>query len=160
MKINFVGENIGVDLKRDIKRAVCLCLETLKQEHKHMQLCIAFISEADMKDLNKRTRGVDKVTDVLSFPNFNLKPYETIDMQNESNYICNFVMLGDMAICLKRAESQAYEFGNSTQEEVIKLVIHSVLHLMGFDHIKDEDYEVMKKEEEQIARKFYTIKKI
>lgn len=160
MKINFVGEKISLSLKRDIKKAVNLCLETLGQEHKQLQLCIAFITESEMKELNERTRGIDKVTDVLSFPNFSLKPYETIDVTDKSNFIGKYILLGDMAICLKRAESQASEFGNSTREEVIKLVIHSALHLMGFDHIKDEDFEVMKKEEEQIASKFYTIKKI
>ena len=61
-----------------------------------------------------------------------------------------------MAICLKRASEQAAEFGHSLEREVVKLVIHSTLHLMGFDHIKDEDYVVMNQEEEKISSKFYT----
>ncbi|MBQ3158728.1 MAG: rRNA maturation RNase YbeY, partial [Clostridia bacterium] len=116
-----------------------------------------FMGEKDMRGLNKRTRDIDRVTDVLSYPNFTLAPYETLNVdENAQN---GEVLLGDMAICLKQAKRQAKEYKVTVSQEVIKLVIHSTLHLMGFDHIKDEDYEVMQKEEDRLASKFYTNEK-
>ena len=155
MKIEFTGEKIGFKLKGDIKKVVKLCLENLKQEHKKVLLSVSFVNEEEIKELNKRTRNIDKVTDVLSYPNFNLTPFETIDVLDENNYMGKHIFLGDMAICLKRASEQAKEFEHPLEKEVIKLVIHSTLHLMGFDHIEDDDYLVMNKEEEKIASKFY-----
>ena len=156
MKIDFTGEKVGCKLKKDIKKAVKLTLEHLKQDYKKIMLSVSFVSEEEIKELNQRTRNIDKITDVLSYPNFNLKPFETIDLFNKNNYLGKHVFLGDMAICLVRAGEQAKEYGQTLEKEVIKLVIHSTLHLMGFDHIQDEDYAVMNQEEEKIASKFYT----
>lgn len=157
MKIIFTGEKVKLKLKKDIKRAVKTALEHLGQNHKKIMLSVAFISEEEMKDLNNRTRNIDKVTDVLSYPFFSLKPFEKIDVLNEDNYEGKYIYLGDMAICLKRAGEQAKEYEQTLEQEVIKLVIHSTLHLMGFDHIEDCDYEVMNPEEEKIASKFYKV---
>ena len=160
MKIEFTGQKIGFKMRKAIKRAVKLTLDHLKQEHKKMLISIAFVLGEEIKDLNKRTREKDQVTDVLSYPNHTLKPFDRIDVNCEDNYIGKYVFLGDMAICLSQAEEQALEFGHSLQDEVVKLVVHSVLHMMGFDHIDDDDYRVMNQEEEKIASKFYTNKKI
>lgn len=160
MKIEFIGDKIDKKLKKLVEKAVTLSLNNLKQNHKKILLSIAFISEEEMRELNNRTRNINSVTDVLSFPNFNIEPFKTIDVNNKENYIQKHIYLGDMAICLKRAEEQAEEYGHNLYEEVVKLVIHSILHLMGFDHIEDSDYELMKQEEEKIASEFYTNKKI
>ena len=156
MKIEWSGEKISYKLKCKIKKAVKLCLTHLSQPDKKILLSISFVNDAEIQELNKRTRNIDKITDVLSYPNFSLKPYEVIDDKDENNYMGKHIFLGDMAICLKRANEQAIDYGHSLEKEVIKLVIHSVLHLLGFDHIEDEDYQVMNQEEEKIASKFYT----
>lgn len=145
MKINFVGKKVDKQMKDQIKNAVKETLLRLNQSTAGLELNINFVDEAQMRELNARTRKVDSVTDVLSYPNYNLKPFETIEERD--------VFLGDMAICLKRAEQQAEEYGWTLTNEVVKLVVHSVLHLMGFDHIKDKDYEVMNRLEKEIATK-------
>ena len=155
MKIEFVGNRISFGLKRKIKRSAELTLDNLGQNHKNMLLSIEFMSASDMQELNNRTRGINSATDVLSYPNFNIKPHELIDPLDQANYIGKYILLGDMAICLSRAEEQAKEYKHDLDDEIIKLVIHSVLHLMGFDHIEDEDFEVMNREEEKISSKFY-----
>lgn len=157
MKISFVGQKICFCLKRKIKKAVDVSLKHLGWDSSCVELAISFLSEEEMRELNNRTRNIDKVTDVLSFPNFEIEPFEKI---NQDAIIGGKIFLGDMAICLTRAKEQAEEFGHGLDKEVIKLVIHSVLHMLGFDHIKDEDFEVMSGEEEKIATKFYTNKKI
>lgn len=122
-----------------------------------LEIAINFVSKREIKKINKEFRSINKVTDVLSFPSTNLKSGEIFNLKSvdatfnktENGYI----HFGDMALCTKKLKNQAKEFGNTFEEELKKLVIHSVLHLMGYDHIKDEDYEVMKKQEELLDKK-------
>ena len=155
MKVDFVGNKIPVGLKQKIKRAVLLSMAHLGQDDKVLNLTVNFIDAEQMKELNNRTRKIDNVTDVLSYPNIEIKPFDLIDVKDESLFVGKYIYLGDMAICLERAKEQADEYGWSLDEEVVKLVIHSVLHLMGFDHIQDKDFEIMNKQEQEIANKFY-----
>ena len=120
------------------------------------EIAIKFVSPKEIKLLNKETRGIDKVTDVLSYPSTNLKVGEVfeftnefIDLQTEDS----LVHFGDMAICFKQAKKQAKEYGVSVFSEIKKLVIHSMLHLMGYDHIEDVDYEIMQKKEIELDQK-------
>ena len=153
MKIDFVGNKISLKLKRKIKKAVVLTLSHLGQKSQTLNLSINIIDEAQMQELNARTRDIDRVTDVLSYPNFQLEPFELLNTDDKSLYCGKYIYLGDMAICLEKAQEQAEEYGWSLEEEVIKLVVHSTLHLMGFDHIEDKDYEIMNKQEQEIANK-------
>ena len=73
-----------------------------------------------------------------------------VQMSVQENGLIHF---GDMAICLKQTERQAKEYGVTTEAEVKKLVIHSMLHLMGYDHIEDDDYLVMNKKEVELDEK-------
>ena len=123
---------------------------------KDLEVAIDFVSEKEIKRLNNEFREIDKVTDVLSFPSFQLKPGEVLDIDDEEVLMfrqeSGNIHFGDMALCLKQTKRQAKEFGVSLESEIKKLVIHSMLHLMGYDHIKDDDYLVMKKEEERLDK--------
>jgi probable rRNA maturation factor len=88
---------------------------------------IAFISDRAIRDLNRRFRGRNSATDVLSFPN------ERDAFENQSE-----VNLGDVLISIERAEAQAAEHGLEFDEEVAQLILHGLLHLCGYDHETDE----------------------
>ncbi len=121
----------------------------------NLEVAISFVSEKEIKKLNNEFRGIDKVTDVLSFPAFNLKAGEILDVKQTDEFLLegeDNIHFGDMAICLKQMKRQAKEYGVTIESEIKKLVIHSVLHLMGYDHIKDEDFEVMKEQEEKLGK--------
>lgn len=107
-----------------------------------VELTIKFVSPKQIRRLNANFRQTDRVTDVLSFPSFDVKVGELVPTAAD-----NPSYLGDMAICLKQTKRQAKEYGNTNCQEVKKLVIHSVLHMLGYDHIKDEDYLVMNSKE-------------
>ena len=94
--------------------------------------------------LNAERRGVDKVTDVLSFPCFDklALPVDE-DKFEEYDYYGRRVMLGSIMICRERAMEQAQEFGHSYARELGFLACHGMLHLLGFDHIEKEDEEIM-----------------
>lgn len=146
MKIEFVSK-ASLKIKRIVKKSIQCTLKHEHQDFKHIEVCVMFVDGEEMQDLNKRTRGIDKVTDVLSFPSFDLKAGEKVQTG-----LCKNVHLGDMAICLSQAQVQAKEFETSLEKEVSKLAVHSVLHLLGYDHIKDEDFQKMQPKEDEIAK--------
>ena len=103
--------------------------------------------------INNASRGIDRPTDVLSFPMFQLEagnpPEDWEGFMDPETQMCP---LGDMAISLERAIAQAKEFGHSTRREVGYLTIHSMLHLLGYDHLDEGPQKAqMRAREEQIA---------
>ncbi len=103
------------------------------------------VSDADViKSLNASARGIDKVTDVLSFPCFDkLSLPVDKDKFSACDYDGKRVMLGSVMICRQRAEEQAEEFNHSYARELGFLACHGMLHLLGFDHIEKKDEEIM-----------------
>ena len=95
-----------------------------------------------IRELNNETRGIDRVTDVLSFPMFESIDDATADADGS-------VFLGSMVICKERAQQQAEEYGHSVLREVSFLAVHSVLHLLGYDHElgEREEREMFEKQE-------------
>jgi len=100
-----------------------------------------------IKELNRNYRNVNKETDVLSFPIFEFKNGQ---LQEDIVVVEDEIPLGDIVISIEKALQQAKEFGHSLEREVAYLTVHSVLHLLGFDHIEEDDRKVMRKYEEQI----------
>ena len=105
---------------------------------------IKFVSKEEIKELNNKFRKIDRETDVLSFPNYDFEK-ETIEGEDE-------VFLGDIAICKPIAKKQAKEFKHSTKRELGFLALHGILHLMGFDHLTDEQEKEMMDFAEEILR--------
>ncbi len=103
------------------------------------------VSDADViKSLNASARGIDKVTDVLSFPCFDkLSLPVDKDKFSACDYDGKRVMLGSVMICRQRAEEQADEFIHAYARELGFLACHGMLHLLGFDHIEKNDEEIM-----------------
>lgn len=149
MKIEFVNK-ASLKIKDVVKKSIIETLDFLGQDHKKLELCVMFVGAQEMKDLNKRTRNIDKTTDVLSFPSFSIKAGELLGKKVFAHE--EDVHFGDMAICLEVAGEQAKEYGHSLEAEISKLAVHSTLHLMGYDHIKDEDYLEMQPVEEKLEK--------
>lgn len=114
---------------------------------------ISIVQEDTIKQTNKQARGIDKVTDVLSFPICDFKfPFVEKDYLNYINPESGHIMLGELMLCEQRAKDQAEEYGHSFNREVGFLVLHGILHLLGFDHIKKEDEIVMMNHAEEILK--------
>ena len=92
-------------------------------------------------EINRDYRGVDRATDVLSFPQF-----ESVEDMPEFGELC----LGDVVICLDKVEEQAKEFGHSFERELIYLFVHSLLHLLGYDHMEEGEKQEMRQREEAV----------
>lgn len=148
MEIEFIGRATKA-LKMVIEKSIIETLNYIKQKHDNLEMCVMFVGFEKMRILNKRTRNIDKTTDVLSFPAFSVSAGSLLS-ENEFEEIP--AHLGDMAICLPQAKAQAEEYKHSLEAEISKLAVHSTLHLMGYDHIKDEDYEIMHPVELEIEK--------
>lgn len=137
-------------LKEIAEKVALECIKCMKQPDK-LEVAIKFVSEKEIQRINYDYRGIDKVTDVLSFPSTDISVGEILDLDDEENvYLQNdkgLIHFGDMAICLAQLKRQAKEYSVTVEQELKKLVIHSMLHFMGYDHIRDKDYEVMNKKE-------------
>ncbi len=100
------------------------------------EINVLVTDDAGIHTINLDMRGVDRPTDVLSFPMFELTPGEHPGAQ-DADPATGLVPLGDMVLSLERARVQAQEFGHSVQREVCYLAVHSVLHLLGYDHMDE-----------------------
>lgn len=145
-----------------------------------MYISIEFVSKEDIKTINKEYRDVDKVTDVLSFPMYeveelkqikrlikaSMKEYENKNEEDikpkylAGNNTYSNITIGDIIICFDKIKEQADEYGHSIGRELMYMIVHAMLHLLGYDHIEEADKKKMRKREEAILRKYgYTVVK-
>jgi probable rRNA maturation factor len=154
-KINLVFEQLSLQkfiITQNIKKCIH---ETLKAEgiNVRCEINVLVTNDAGIQVINRESRQLDKPTDVLSFPMFDFEAGNP--PADWSEYIdpeSGLVPLGDMCISLERAVAQAQEFGHSTRREVGHLTIHSMLHLLGYDHLDEgPQKKQMRGREEAIA---------
>ena len=155
MKINMTYDCVSVQ-KPLISAVIKRCIEaTLSAEGVTVpcEINVFVTNDRGIRAINQASRGIDKATDVLSFPMFQLEagklPEDWSEYLDPETGLCP---LGDMAISLERAVAQAKEFGHSTRREVGYLTIHSMLHLLGYDHLDEGVQKAqMRSREEAIA---------
>ncbi|MDE5990521.1 MAG: rRNA maturation RNase YbeY [Clostridia bacterium] len=112
---------------------------------------LSVVDEDDIRQVNNEFRNVDSVTDVLSFPSLEAKlPFDIDDYPYDVDLSTGELMLGEIMLCYKRAVEQSVEYNHSKERECAYLVLHGLLHLLGYDHIEEDDKTVMRKEEEKI----------
>ena len=133
---------IPTGLRMLVRRAYIAVLREEKFEG-NAEVCVTFIDNEEIHRLNKEFREKDSATDVLSFPLGENGIYDV-------NPNTGAKQLGDVVISLERAEEQAAEFGHSLQREVCYLTVHSMLHLLGYDHMEPDEKAVMRKKEESV----------
>lgn len=134
------------------RQALAEALSGVQKSDSPLVFELAFVSEEEIQTLNREKRGVDRVTDVLSFPAADgvkgkkLRRKEYLDCLDEEGRL----VMGSIAICKARAKEQAEEYGHSLQRELTYLTVHGVLHCLGYDHMTEEDKREMRAEEEKI----------
>lgn len=137
------------DLIQLVGRAVTEGLN-LTLERDSYEVDVSLVGYDEITELNSAYRGIENVTDVLSFPMYD--PQElAVDEPYHGDEDPG--LLGDIVVCMPRAVEQAEEYGHSLEREVCYLVVHGTLHLVGFDHGTDEDSARMRAVEEQVMAK-------
>ena len=141
--------------KKKFERLFAVAEEVLKENFDDVCVSVNFVDEEKIQNLNKNFRKIDKKTDVLSFPNLNKAPNQKLSkFASEKDPDDGMLFLGDIVICKPVAITQAKEYGHSQTREVCFLALHSLLHLLGYDHIEAEDEKVMMRLSEKIMKKF------
>ena len=123
-----------------------VCMESLVYEEfdTDCEISLSLVNDEEIHEINKQFRNIDRPTDVLSFPQLTFEEGEEADV-NENGEI----VLGDIIISVDKAKEQAEEFGHSMKREMAFLAVHSMLHLMGYDHMeKDEEEQMLRRQKE------------
>lgn len=116
------------------------------------EVSLSITDKEEIRRVNCEYRGVDAVTDVLSFPMYERRDLDRIEQEKE--YELYEVSIGDILICADKIKEQAQEFGHTLSREFCYLAVHSILHLLGYDHMEEEDKRRMRQREEQVMKEF------
>ena len=145
MNIIFDEEiDVAEKLVRQMTEAAEICVGEEGLDPHFCEVSFSFVDEEEIRRLNAAYRYKDAVTDVLSFPQYD----DLRELDNEEE-IC----LGDVVICGRVARRQAEEYGHSYERELLYLFVHSILHLLGYDHMEEEEKRQMRIREEYVMEK-------
>lgn len=143
-----IDNRTNFELTDEIKETLeKVCLKSLQYEefNEDCEVSLSIVTNDEIHDINKQFRNIDSPTDVLSFPQLTFEEGEEADV-NENGEI----VLGDIIISIDRAKEQAEEYGHSLKRELAFLSVHSMLHLMGYDHMVPEEEEDMFRRQKEI----------
>ena len=133
-------------LMEEVERAVKMSLQ-LERNSLDYEVSVSFVTNEEIHELNRDYRGVDRPTDVLSF-----------QMDEEEVYGEMDVVLGDIVISMEKALEQAEDFGHSLTREVVYLTVHSMFHLMGYDHMNEKEKAEMRGKEKAVLKELGVFK--
>ena len=135
------------DWEAIVKKVLDKCFEEEGLLDSKLIMTITFTTPEEIRKINKKYRKIDKATDVLSFPMFEK---DELDEKIKSGDFPYEDVLGDVIISIEKVREQAEEYGHSFERELSYMLVHGFYHLMGYDHIEEEDKKMMRPKEEKI----------
>lgn len=142
---NGVKENAEYKKIIDLVSEKCFSVEKL--ENLNLYISITLTTPAEIRKINNQFRNIDKETDVLSFPMFEKNELDEM-VQAGKNDIPETI--GDVIVSIERVQEQAKEYGHSFERELAYMIVHGFYHLMGYDHMVEEDKVIMRAKEENV----------
>lgn len=136
-----------------IQKVVQTCFETEKLMNTNLYLNVILTNPETIRITNKQFRNIDKETDVLSFPMFQKDELDKLIKESQTKKEVVEDVLGDIMISIPKVIEQANEYGHSVERELAYMVVHGFYHVMGYDHIKEEDKAIMRPKEEFVLDK-------
>lgn len=160
MTVNIENEylcEISMDYSRIIRQVIAGALDDVKCPYE-VQVQVLLTDNEGIQEINREQRGIDRPTDVLSFPMIDFQNKEEFDQVEEQpeayfDHDTGELNLGDIVISMDKVYEQAREFGHSPERELAFLTAHSMLHLSGYDHEEDQERLVMEEKQEAILQK-------
>ncbi len=152
-----------IEVTQELKTVIENVIEyTLKEEKLLIdnEVSVILIDNEEIREINLKQRGIDEITDVLSFPLLHYpknKVFKDVYINykfDQSDLYEERLVIGDVALSLERALQQSEEFGHSFIRECAYLTVHSILHLLGYDHMEEVEKSLMRKREEEILNNF------
>lgn len=161
-EIIYKGIDTNDEYEKTIKKVVDKCFEVENLQNTNLYISITLTNPEEIKKINKQYRNINKATDVLSFPMFEKEELDTMvqdsakkdqvdDTENDENQVRD--ILGDIVISIQKVQEQAKEYGHSFERELSYMVVHGFYHLMGYDHMVEDDKKQMRAKEENILAK-------
>lgn len=136
--------------KIDVKALANAVYKVLCQKE-NFKVELLFLGSQEMQELNKNTRNVDSVTDVLSYPTLDgIRGVVLTKKDCVTELEGKYILLGSIVLCEEKIKAQAIEYGHSEERERNYLIIHGLLHLFGYDHMTDEDKKQMRDKEKEV----------
>ena len=148
-EVNFLDIEESNEYRNLIEKVIGQAFKEEEIENINLYINIILTNPENIKSINKQYRNIDKETDVLSFPMFEKNEIE--GMKLNGNNITE--VLGDIIISVNKVEEQANEYGHSFERELSYMLIHGFYHLMGYDHMDDEEKKEMRAKEEKVLKK-------
>ena len=148
-EINFLQIEETMEYVEFIQRVIRQAFVEEGIDKLNLYMNIILTNPENIRELNKKYRQIDQETDVLSFPMFEKEEIE--ERKGKENEIQE--VLGDVIISIPRVKQQAIEYGHSFERELAYMLVHGFCHLMGYDHIEEEDKKIMRNQEEKILEK-------
>lgn len=146
LELNYLDVEEKEEYKDLIWKVLKECFREEKLENKNLYVNVVLTDSKNIRNINKEHRGIDEVTDVLSFPMYEKSELENIKLENED-------ILGDMVISIEKVQEQSEEYGHSFERELAYMIVHSFYHLLGYDHMNETDKKEMRQKEEFILQK-------
>lgn len=147
VEIEYLDLEKNKEYEEVIKKVLEKCFYVEKMQNFKVYISITLTNPENIRNLNKKYRNIDKETDVLSFPMF-----EKSEIPNLKNLEFEET-LGDIVISIERVRQQAIEYGHSFERELAYMVVHGFYHLMGYDHMEEDDKKKMRQKEDAVLNK-------
>lgn len=146
-EITYLNLEENAEYEEIVKKVIAKCYEEENLLDSKLIITITFTTPEEIHKINKEYRQVDRPTDVLSFPMFEK---DELDEKIKSGDFPYEDVLGDVIISIEKVREQAEEYGHSFERELSYMLVHGFYHLMGYDHIEEEDKKIMRPKEEKI----------
>jgi len=149
VEVLFDNRQNYMEIKEENLKAIESAISTtidVEQAKGNFEVSVSFVTNEEIKELNRKYRGVDSDTDVLSFP---------MDDEEDPE---GLIMLGDVILSTQKIIEQADFFGHSLEREMIYLTVHSMLHLLGYDHMTEDEKEEMREREKEVMKSLHLFK--
>ena len=146
-EITYLNLEENQSYEKTVEKVLHKCFEEEELLDSKLIITITFTTPEDIRKINKKYRKIDKATDVLSFPMF--EKAELDEKIKNKDFLYEDV-IGDIIISIEKVKEQAEEYGHSFERELSYMLVHGFYHLMGYDHIEEEDKKIMRPKEEKI----------
>ena len=144
------------EYEKVIDKVLTKCFEEEKLQDSKLYITVTLTNPENIKKINKEYRNIDRATDVLSFPMFQK---DELEEKMKNNDFEHEDILGDLVISIDKVKEQAVEYGHSFERELSYMLVHGFYHLMGYDHIEEEDKKIMRPKEEKILNDLKILRK-
>ena len=145
-EINFLDIDENEEYINILKKVLEKCISQEKLSNKNLYINVVLTNPYNIRKMNNQYRNIDKETDVLSFPMFEKEELEKLENANQD-------ILGDIVISIEKVKEQAVEYEHSFERELAYMAVHGFYHLMGYDHMVENDKKEMRQKEENILEK-------